>query len=472
MLQKGLIKLLFATDSFSMGLNMPTKTVVFSSLKKHDGESLRFLHGGEYTQMAGRAGRRGIDTSGKVTSLFYDERHLPEMGQLEDILCRKGEALRSKFKISYNILINSLSSSLVELDEIMKKSFGENTNYHSLKESKGAKVSLEKKLLKNRIDCKFFGDIEDCAKPESSPIEDYNNLVGALQENCHYYFGSNNVAKKLKLPRFGRICDQNLNFHIVLLTGYERDRKKDQIDYYDALLLFRITENVQDHSKQQIKLEKSEKTISKLISVKQNEYIKKWTLQISPAELIEVFTADGKGLAESNEQDLMLDFESVQNLLTKSQLTSQDHAFTDLQLHSTNLALKHYKSEIFSSKNRCWDCSLKPTHLKKLKQNWEFEEKIDSLNKKIKSAEVTFGIDSVERMMKVLTRLEFINDQHIPQIKARIARELGGGEENIFICQILMEGVLNLLEPSEIVACISIYVSQGRASGELGELED
>ena len=112
-------------------------------------------------------------------------------------------------------------------------------------------------------------------------------------------------------------------------VGKENSGFRDQIDYYDALLLFRITENVQDHAKQQIKLERSEKTISKLISVKQNEYIKKWTLQISAAELVEVFTADGKGLADSNEQDLMLDFESVQNLLTKGELTSQEYSFTD-----------------------------------------------------------------------------------------------------------------------------------------------
>ena len=71
--QLGLVKLLFATDSFAMGLKMPTKCVVFSSLKKHDGKSLRYLESSEYTQMAGRAGRRGLDDSGKVVSLFYNE---------------------------------------------------------------------------------------------------------------------------------------------------------------------------------------------------------------------------------------------------------------------------------------------------------------------------------------------------------------------------------------------------------------
>src|SRR3990167_8962048 len=59
LLQRNLIKLLFATDSFAMGLNMPTKTVVFNGLRKHDGTEFRDLLGSEYTQMSGRAGRRG-----------------------------------------------------------------------------------------------------------------------------------------------------------------------------------------------------------------------------------------------------------------------------------------------------------------------------------------------------------------------------------------------------------------------------
>lgn len=71
LLQRGLIKLLFATDSFAMGLNMPTKTVVFNGISKHDGTEFRNLKPSEYTQMAGRAGRRGLDDRGKVISFFH-----------------------------------------------------------------------------------------------------------------------------------------------------------------------------------------------------------------------------------------------------------------------------------------------------------------------------------------------------------------------------------------------------------------
>jgi antiviral helicase SKI2 len=56
-----------------MGVNMPAKSVVFNGFRKHDGKSFRDLHPGEYTQMAGRAGRRGLDTVGTVIIAAWNE---------------------------------------------------------------------------------------------------------------------------------------------------------------------------------------------------------------------------------------------------------------------------------------------------------------------------------------------------------------------------------------------------------------
>ena len=66
----GLIKVLYATETFAVGINMPAKAVCFNSLEKYDGVSFRYLHTKEYFQLAGRAGRRGIDTIGYAIALF------------------------------------------------------------------------------------------------------------------------------------------------------------------------------------------------------------------------------------------------------------------------------------------------------------------------------------------------------------------------------------------------------------------
>jgi superfamily II RNA helicase len=104
---RGYIKLLFATETFSVGLNMPTKTTIFTDISKFDGSSLRQLHAHEYTQMAGRAGRRGIDVVGHVV-------HLPNLyssftlTSFKMMLGNKAQRLESKFRISYNMIFNCM----------------------------------------------------------------------------------------------------------------------------------------------------------------------------------------------------------------------------------------------------------------------------------------------------------------------------------------------------------------------------
>jgi antiviral helicase SKI2 len=102
----GYVKLLFATETFAVGINMPTKTVVFTDVKKFDGNSgMRMLYSHEYTQMAGRAGRRGIDTIGHVIHLNNLFKNV-EYTDYKTMMHGKPQKLVSKFKVSYNLLLN------------------------------------------------------------------------------------------------------------------------------------------------------------------------------------------------------------------------------------------------------------------------------------------------------------------------------------------------------------------------------
>lgn len=70
--QENLVRAIFVTETFAMGLNLPARCVVFSELRKFDGHDQRYVQSGEFIQMAGRAGRRGLDTQGIVISVFTD----------------------------------------------------------------------------------------------------------------------------------------------------------------------------------------------------------------------------------------------------------------------------------------------------------------------------------------------------------------------------------------------------------------
>ncbi|KAF3325604.1 superkiller viralicidic activity 2-like 2 isoform X1 [Carex littledalei] len=104
--QEGLVKALFATETFAMGLNMPAKTVVFTSVKKWDGDTNRYIGSGEYIQMSGRAGRRGKDERG-ICVIMIDEGM--EMNVLKEMVLGRPAPLVSTFRLSYYTILNLMS---------------------------------------------------------------------------------------------------------------------------------------------------------------------------------------------------------------------------------------------------------------------------------------------------------------------------------------------------------------------------
>ncbi|XP_050775554.1 SKI2 subunit of superkiller complex protein isoform X3 [Gopherus flavomarginatus] len=127
---KGLVKILFATETFAMGVNMPARTVVFDSVRKHDGSGFRDLLPGEYIQMAGRAGRRGLDTTGMVIVLC--KTCVPEMADLHRMMLGKPTQLQSQFRLTYTMILNLLRVEALRVEDMMKRSFSE---FHSRKDS-------------------------------------------------------------------------------------------------------------------------------------------------------------------------------------------------------------------------------------------------------------------------------------------------------------------------------------------------
>ncbi len=100
----GLLKLLFTTETFALGINMPARTVVFDLLRKFDGVQMNYMKSRDYLQMAGRAGRQGLDKSGLVISILEDEdlRDAP----LSRYHSGKVEPITSRFNLSYSTILN------------------------------------------------------------------------------------------------------------------------------------------------------------------------------------------------------------------------------------------------------------------------------------------------------------------------------------------------------------------------------
>ena len=107
---KGLIKVLFATETFAVGINMPTKTAVFVGLKKYDERlnSMRVLTTAEYLQMAGRAGRRGLDTMGTV--IYFPDREPVHTSEMDSMMSGAKAPIDSRMEFGYDFILKSLQS--------------------------------------------------------------------------------------------------------------------------------------------------------------------------------------------------------------------------------------------------------------------------------------------------------------------------------------------------------------------------
>ena len=120
--EKGMIKVLYTTETFAVGINMPAKSVCFESLRKFDGVSFRTMNSKEYFQIAGRAGRRGIDTEGFVYIMI--ERKFFEYEKIKKIIHSDTAPIISQFRISVNTTLNLVKQhDEREIDEILGKSF-------------------------------------------------------------------------------------------------------------------------------------------------------------------------------------------------------------------------------------------------------------------------------------------------------------------------------------------------------------
>ena len=127
--QEGLLKVLFATETFSIGLNMPAKTVVFTDVRKFDGIKTRLLTPSEFIQMSGRAGRRGLDERG-IVIMMVNEKMDP--AQAKQVVCGEQDKLMSAFYLGYHMILNLLRVEGISPEFMLERCFHQFQNTASV----------------------------------------------------------------------------------------------------------------------------------------------------------------------------------------------------------------------------------------------------------------------------------------------------------------------------------------------------
>ena len=184
--EKKYIKILFATETFAVGINMPTKTVIFTQLEKFTGQGNRPLLSHEYTQMAGRAGRRGLDKIGYVIHCNNLIQNL-DLQSYSKMITGPPKMLSSQFKISYNLILNILqankSNDTKEINtlliDFMEKSFIKNDIIKEINQ-----YDIEQKSLQEKLD--LINEQVKTLRTNISTLDEYkllkNNLPNAVNK--------------------------------------------------------------------------------------------------------------------------------------------------------------------------------------------------------------------------------------------------------------------------------------------------
>ena len=189
----GRVKVVFATETLALGINMPARSVVIEKVSKFTGERHEFLTPGEYTQLTGRAGRRGIDERGYAIVCWSP---FVPFEQVASLASRRTDALRSSFRPTYNMAANLVRRySKFEAHHLLNLSFAQ---FHADRDV----VALERQLDRSR---QMLERRRAAVESDVGDVDEYRRLKGELDAARKNRGGTRRLAEALDALRPGDI---------------------------------------------------------------------------------------------------------------------------------------------------------------------------------------------------------------------------------------------------------------------------
>lgn len=443
--QEGLIKVLFATETFSIGLNMPAKTVVFTSVRKFDGVALRWVTPSEFIQMSGRAGRRGLDERG-IVIMMIDEKMEPAVAK--EVVRGEQDKLNSAFYLGYNMILNLMRVEGISPEFMLERCFFQFQNTASVS-------GLERELHSVEAEKSNF-HIQD-----EATVKEYYDLrkqIDGYTKDMREVISHPNYSIQFMQPgRLVKICHQDQDFGWgVVVTYNQRKAPKNQ------------TQELKPHEKYvvdvllQVVSGASSATAPAIRPPADGE---KGKMEVVPV-LLSTIQAIGhlrvflpKDLRSSEQR------QTVRKAVDEIHRRFPDGIAVLDPIENMGITDDSFKKllrkiEVLESRllsNPLHNSPILPELYNQYARKMEMGSKIKSIKKQIAQALTITQLDELKCRKRVLRRLGFINDTDVVQLKARVACEISTGDE-LVLSELLFGKFFNELTPEQCASCLSCFI--------------
>ena len=434
--QESLIKCLFATETFSIGINMPARTVVFTSTRKFDGKDFRWITPGEYIQMSGRAGRRGKDDKGIVIQMI-DEKIESETAK--NILYGESDPLYSSYHVAYNMVLNMLRVDDSNPENLLKMSFHQFQHEAKIPnlETKAEQLSSEAQSIS--LENELF-------------VENYFTITKKIE------FYSDKIARKIHIPMH---CFPFLQPGRLVLIKYS----KDKVKWGTLLNISRNDNQIEVDDKINPNIYKID---TLLLDVVSNSTDTNFALSISssPLSSLQNISAIRLNLPKqlTNDLDKKNIYKSLMEVVRR--FGGEEHIplldpLIDMGINDEDFKRNLNKySELNSkikemSRNPCF----KQSEIDLYSKKFELIEESQKFRNLSRDSQIVLMKDDLKKMKRVLRRLEFITKDNLLELKGKFACEINTADE-LLLTELVFEGVFNNLDKTLVVALLSCFVSQ------------
>ncbi|XP_034239631.1 exosome RNA helicase MTR4 [Thrips palmi] len=451
---EGLIKALFATETFAMGLNMPARTVMFTGMRKFDGKDFRWVTSGEYIQMSGRAGRRGLDEKG-IVILMVDEAVSPEVGR--DMVQGLPDPINSAFHLTYNMVLNLLRVEEINPEYMLERSFFQFQN-HSIIPDLYQKV------------CQLQQEFEGVVVPKEAQAESYYHIRTQL-ENLGKVYQSYVTQPQYLIPflqpgRMVKIKHDNDEYDWGIIINFKKQdvqsgRGRGRGGHSNPSreppqVIVEVLLHVSGEDDQPTKPCPAGATGDmEVVPVLSSLITKISSLRIHyPKDLR---PPDNRKSVHKTLQEVKKRFTDGPPLLNPvTDMHIKDDVFLDSVRQIETYEQRLYAHPLHKSEDLQHIYAL---YLKKV----EIGNQLKLAKGELKHAKSLLHMDELKCRKRILRRLGYCTDGDVIELKGRVACELSGCDE-LLMTEMIFNGLFNDLTVPQCVSLISCFVCDEKSS--------